>query len=69
MEDVALRIKTWQARKQNGLSKLAALIRRIISLVKECGRNAVLKYKVQGDKLVVSKVERKKLLPKDLYSI
>ena len=36
--------------------------------MKECGGNAVLKYNVEGDKLVVCKVERKEMLPKDLYS-
>ncbi|KAF2463440.1 uncharacterized protein BDR25DRAFT_329674 [Lindgomyces ingoldianus] len=45
-----------------------ALIRKIINIVKECGGNAVLKYNVEGDKLVVCKVERKEMLPKDLYS-
>ena len=68
VEDVAAVIKTWEERKQNDLRKLAALIRKIISLVKECGGNAVLKYNVEGDKLVVCKVERKEMLPKDLYS-
>ncbi|OCL08309.1 hypothetical protein AOQ84DRAFT_407104 [Glonium stellatum] len=68
VEDVAAEIKTWEERKQNDLRKLAALIRKIISLVKECGGNAVLKYNVEGDKLVVCKVERKEMLPNDLYS-
>ena len=36
--------------------------------MKECGGNAVLKYNIEGDKLVVCKVERKKMLSKDLYS-
>ena len=68
VEDVAAVIKDWEKRKQNDLRKLAALIRQIINLVKECGGNAVLRYNVEGDKLVVSKVERKEILPKDLYS-
>jgi hypothetical protein len=68
VEDVTAQIKSWEERKQNDLRKLAALIRRIINLVKECGGNAVLKYNVEGDKLVVCKVERKEMLPKDLYS-
>ncbi|MCJ1405901.1 hypothetical protein MMC11_009132 [Xylographa trunciseda] len=68
IEDVAAIIKSWEERKQNDLRKLAALIRKIISLVKECGGNAVLKYNVEGDKLEVCKVERKEMLPKDLYS-
>lgn len=68
VEDVTAVIKRWEERKQNDLRKLAALIRKIITLVKECGGNAVLKYNVEGDKLVVCKVERKEMLPKDLYS-
>ena len=68
VEDVAAIIKSWEERNQNDLRKLAALIRKIITLVKECGNNAVLKYNVEGDKLVVCKVERKEMLPKDLYS-
>ncbi|RDW58873.1 hypothetical protein BP6252_13349 [Coleophoma cylindrospora] len=67
VEDVAARIKTWEECKQNELRKLAALITKITSLAKECGGNAILKYTVEGDKLVLSKVERKDMLPKDLY--
>ena len=68
VEDVAAAIHTWEERKQNDLRKLAALIRKIINLVKECGGKAVLKYDVAGDKLVLSKVDKKEMLPKDLYS-
>ncbi|KUJ14617.1 uncharacterized protein LY89DRAFT_708353 [Mollisia scopiformis] len=68
VEDVAAVIKIWEERKQNELRILAALIRKIINLVKECGGNAILKYNTEGDKLVVCKVERKEMLPKDLYS-
>ena len=67
VEDVAAIIKSWEERKQDDLRKLAALIRKIITLVHECGGNAVLKYNVGGDKLVVCRVERKEMLPKDLY--
>ena len=68
VEDVTAQIKSWEERKQNDLKKLAPLIRRIINLVKECGGSAVLKYNVEGDKLVVCKVEKKEMLPRDLYS-
>lgn len=68
MEDVAAAIKRWEEQKQNDLKKLAALIRKIINLVNDCGGNAVLKYNVEGDKLVICKVERKEILPKELYS-
>ncbi|CAF9916801.1 MAG: hypothetical protein HETSPECPRED_003013 [Heterodermia speciosa] len=68
VEDFTAQIQNWEDRKQNDLRQLAALIRRIINLVKECEGNAVLNYDVGGDKLVVCKVERKEMLPKDLYS-
>lgn len=68
VENVTAQIKSWEERKQNDLRKLAALIRRIINLVKEFRGNAVLKYNVEGDKLVVCKVKRKEILPRDLYS-
>jgi hypothetical protein len=68
VEDVAAEIKSWEEHKQKDLRKLAALIRRIISLTKECGDHAVLKYSVEGDKLVIYKDESKEMLPKDLYS-
>ncbi|MCJ1420460.1 hypothetical protein MMC32_006817 [Xylographa parallela] len=68
VEDVTAAIKSWEERKQNDLRKLAALIPKIITLVKKCGGNAILKYDVEGDKLVICRVERKAMLPKDLYS-
>ena len=68
VENVAAVIRNWEEHKQKDLRKLAALIRKIINLVKACGGNAVLRYNVEGDKLVVCKVERKEILPKDLYS-
>ena len=68
VEDITTTIKGWEAQKQNDLKKLAALIKKIINLVKECGGNAVLKYTLNGDKLVLSTCQRKGMLPKDLYS-
>ena len=67
-EDVTAEIRNWEVCRQSDLRKLAALIRRIIDLVKDCGGIAVLTYIVQQDKLTIRKVERQKLLPDDLYS-
>ncbi|KAL3418297.1 geranylgeranyl pyrophosphate synthetase [Phlyctema vagabunda] len=67
VEDVTTAIKSWEEGKQDVLKRLAALVRRIIYLAKECGGTAVLKYDVKGDKLVLSRVDRKDMLPKDLY--
>ncbi|KAL5349543.1 hypothetical protein ACLOAV_005838 [Pseudogymnoascus australis] len=69
VEDVAADIKTWEEDNQRDLRKLAALISEIIDVVKGCGGNAIVKYDRLGDKLVFWKVNRRKMLPKDLYSI
>ena len=68
VEDVAAVIKRWEERNQTDLRKLAALITKILNVVKRCGGNAIVKYDVKGDKLVIWKVDGKKILPKDLYS-
>jgi hypothetical protein len=69
VEDVAADIKSWEEGNQRDLRKLAALISKIIGVVKGCGGNAIVKYDTLGDKLVIWKVDRKKMLPNDLYSI
>lgn len=68
VEDVTDIIKGWEERKQDELRILAALIQKIIIAVKEVGGNFTLNYDVDGDKLVINKVERQEMLPKDLYS-
>ena len=68
VEDVAAEIRRWEKRNQRDLRKLAALINKILNVVNVCGGNAIVKYDDKGDKLVVRKVEGKKMLPKDLYS-
>ena len=68
VEDVAALIKRWEERNQTDLRKLAALINKILNVVKGCGGNGIVKYDVKKDKLVVWKYDGKKMLPKDLYS-
>jgi len=68
VEDVAALIKAWEERNQMDLRKLAALIGKILDVVKGCGGSALVKYDVSGDKLVVSKADGEKMLPEDLYS-
>jgi hypothetical protein len=68
IEDVAAFINRWEERNQSDLKKLASLINRILTVVKDCGGNAMVKYDEQEDKLVIRKVTGKKMLPKDLYS-
>lgn len=68
VEDVSVDIRRWEEVHQADLRKLAALIRRLLDLVKECGGTTTVRYDVQGDKLVVQKAEVRKMLPTDLYS-
>lgn len=68
VQDVSAEIKSWEERNQSDLRKLAALIQKIINVVKGYGGNATIKYDVNGDKLVICKVDGRKMLPKDLYS-
>ena len=68
VEDVSALIQRWEERNQTDLRQLAALIRKILTVVKACGGSAIVKYDVKEDKLLVLKVDGKKMLPKDLYS-
>ena len=47
---------------------MAALINKLLIVVKGCGGSAIVKYNDKGDKLVVWKVNGKRMLLKDLYS-
>jgi len=68
VENVAAEIKRWEEGNQRDLRKLAALINKVLNVVKGCGGSAIVKYDDKGDKLVVWKVYGKRMLPKDLYS-
>ena len=68
VEDVAALIKEWEERNQKNLRKLTVLIKKIVMAVKVLGGNAMVRYDVTKDKLIVSKVDKKSMLPKDLYS-
>ena len=68
VEDVAAVIKKWEENNQTQLRKLAVLLKKILSAVKRSDGTAVVKYDLMKDKLIVSKVERKKMLPEELYS-
>lgn len=67
VEDVTAEIRTWQAENQVHLRKFAALIRKIIDLAKCYGNRATVRYVGLGDKLIVSPLGGKKLLPESLY--
>lgn len=69
VEDVTLDIKRWEENHEADLKKLAALIKKLISVVKENGGSGVVKYDIgQGGKLVVWQSDGKKLLPDDVYA-
>jgi hypothetical protein len=68
VEDVAVQVKRWEEGNQNDLRKLAALIGKILQLVKGCGGHAAVRYDDKGDKLVIRKADGDAMLPKDLYS-
>jgi hypothetical protein len=68
VEDVAVQVKRWEESNQNDLRKLAALISKILEMVKGCGGNGTVKYDDKGDKLVVWKADGETMLPNDLYS-
>lgn len=69
VEDVTANIQTWEDAHQSDLRKLAALISRILDVVREHGGPATVKCR-QGKKdtlVVCSKTGGKKMLPKGWY--
>jgi len=68
VEDVAPLIQEWEERNQLHLRKLAALIRKILEVVRGGGGSAVVRYEGGGDRLVVERAEGGGMLPGDLYS-
>lgn len=68
VKDVAAQIRKWEEYNQMDLRKLAALVSKIVSVVKGFGGNATVIYNVKKDKLVVERSDGKRFLPKDLYS-
>ncbi|MBE3048374.1 hypothetical protein IMZ48_38900 [Candidatus Bathyarchaeota archaeon] len=70
VEDVTTDVGKWERDNQVHLRKLAALLRRILGVVKGSGEGGsfVLEYEKSEDKLVISKVEGEKMLPEDLYA-
>ena len=67
VEDVVAEIKRWEEVNQDDLRKLAALINKILNIVKGSGGYAMVKYDEKRDKLLIWKADAKKMLPEDLY--
>lgn len=68
VEDVTADIKRWEEDNHEHLRKLAALMNKILGVAKELGGSRIMRYDATEDKLVISKVVEKKMLPGDLYS-
>ncbi|KAJ2987686.1 hypothetical protein NUW58_g4367 [Xylaria curta] len=67
VEDVTQDIQRWQTQNQANLRRLAALIHKILEIVKRCNNRATLRYVCDGDKLVISPLGGRKMLPDHLY--
>ena len=52
-------LKRWGEGNQRDLRKLAALINKIVNVVKGCGGNAIVNSDHKGDKLIVGKDDGK----------
>ncbi|KAJ5356799.1 hypothetical protein N7517_011408 [Penicillium concentricum] len=67
VEDAIAVVKSWEDLHQVDLRKLAALIRKIIEVTKECGGAATIKREPQSKKLTIEMAHRDRMLPMDLY--
>ncbi|KAJ5693744.1 geranylgeranyl pyrophosphate synthetase [Penicillium majusculum] len=68
VEDVTTAMKDWEKGNQDDIKKLIALVNRILRVTRNRGRSSIIRYDPREDKLVIKQVERKKMLPDDLYS-
>lgn len=67
VEDVGRKIKGWEESNQKSLKILAALIAKIITLVKKHSR-VIVKYEPEREKLIFQTSNEGKMLPDDLYA-
>lgn len=67
VENVTTAVQEWQTDNQVQLRTLVALIRRLLDIVKNCGNRATVRYVDDGDKLVISPSNGKRMLPESLY--
>jgi hypothetical protein len=68
VEDVTDAMKDWEKTHQDAITKLVALIKCILRVTRNWGGSSTVRYDPLEDKLVIKKIERKKVLPEDLYS-
>ncbi|KAI0436851.1 geranylgeranyl pyrophosphate synthetase [Xylaria telfairii] len=67
VEDVTTEIQKWQTDNQAQLRRLAALIHKILDIVKGFENRATVCYVRDGDKLIISPLGGKKMLSENLY--
>ena len=68
VEDMTAAVKDWEKAHQGDIKRLVALINRILQVTRNWGGSSTIHYDLLKDKLVIKKIERKKMLPDDLYS-
>ncbi|KAJ5993886.1 geranylgeranyl pyrophosphate synthetase [Penicillium sp. IBT 35674x] len=67
VEDVDAALKDWEKAHQKDITKLVALLNRILQVTRSWGGGSTIRYDAVKDKLVVNRTEKKKMLPDDLY--
>ncbi|KAJ5425203.1 geranylgeranyl pyrophosphate synthetase [Penicillium sp. CMV-2018d] len=68
VEDVTAAVKDWENTHQDAITKLVALINCILRVTRNWGGSSTIRYDPLKDKLLIEKMERRKVLPEDLYS-
>ncbi|KAJ6019338.1 geranylgeranyl pyrophosphate synthetase [Penicillium canescens] len=68
VEDVTAKMRDWEQTHQDAITRLVALIKCILRVTRNWGGSSTIRYDHLKDKLVIKKIERKKMLPEDLYS-
>jgi hypothetical protein len=68
VEDVTAKMRDWEQTHQDAITKLVALIKCILRVTRNWGGSSTIRYDPLKDKLVIKEIERKKMLPEDLYS-
>jgi hypothetical protein len=61
-------MRDWEQTHQDAITKLVALIKYILRVTRNWGGSSTIRYDPLKDKLVIKEIERKKMLPEDLYS-
>ena len=68
VEDVATEVQKWGDEHRADLMRLAGLIKKIVTVVKDSDGKAVVTYDGKSDVLVLRKSSGKKMLPEELYA-